>query len=607
MLTYDDGSTSAQYTYDALNRKIAETVNYGSFSLSYSYTYTSNGLKKSFTGPDGIKYEYTYDAGGRIKSIHIPGKGSITYNEYTWNKPKTVSLPGGTVKNYTYDPLQRYTEIKSDDQNDSTLMDYDYASDKMDNILIKNTEQGNYSYNYDDIYQLTAADNPGADDETYTYDAAGNRVTASGTPGTWTFNQNNELIRYGDVSFEYDANGNMIKKTQGSQVTNYFYDGDDRLVRIEDGAGSVIAQYYYDPFGRRLWKDVSGTRTCFAYAEEGLIGEYNAAGSQLKAYGYRPGSLWTTDPLFMKAGSQYYFYHNDHLGTPQKMTDMNGTIVWSASYTSFGKATIDPASTIINNLRFPGQYYDAETGLCNNYNRYYSQEIGAYIIRDPMIEMALVIAYAYSENNPINKMDPLGLADCIRHDSIWPGSCIWDKILYPVFPVTNLVHFAGVGFARTFLDISANYLAPIPIIGNLAFSLAVHIYVDTLVHTQIYKDNYTNLGFYGVHGVNIGGKVFFGTYDTDERFANSSYDQSKVINDSFLVEAISNYNSNTWTSYFDTNSLYGGNHGSNHNLTDYNFSIMYESIQVWAIKGTPTNIDTWAGGLGDVIKSRCTF
>ena len=57
-----------------------------------------------------------------------------------------------------------------------------------------------------------------------------------------------------------------------------------------------------------------------------------AAGNEVKAYGYKPGSLWTTDPLFMKTDGQYYFYHNDHLGTPQKMTDVSGAVVWSAKY-----------------------------------------------------------------------------------------------------------------------------------------------------------------------------------------------------------------------------------------------------------------------------------
>ena len=69
-----------------------------------------------------------------------------------------------------------------------------------------------------------------------------------------------------------------------------------------------------------MWKDVGGTKTYFLYSDEGLAGEYDESGAEIKTYGYKSGSTWTTDPLFMKEGSTYYFYHNDHLGTPQKIT-----------------------------------------------------------------------------------------------------------------------------------------------------------------------------------------------------------------------------------------------------------------------------------------------
>ena len=54
--------------------------------------------------------------------------------------------------------------------------------------------------------------------------------------------------------------------------------------------------------------------------------------------------------------------HNDHLATPQKMTDGSGAVVWSADYKPFGEVNIT-TNTITNNLRFPGQCHDAETGL----------------------------------------------------------------------------------------------------------------------------------------------------------------------------------------------------------------------------------------------------
>jgi RHS repeat-associated protein len=241
----------------------------------------------------------------------------------------------------------------------------------------------------------------------------GNRLTSSDTTGTWTYNDNNELNAHNDTSYEYDDKGNMTKKTIGGVVTNYIYNQEDRLVEVRDGSDSLISSYYYDPFGRRLWKEVGGVRTYFLYSDEGLIGEYDSWGSEIKTYGYAPGSTWTTDPLFMKDGGDYYFYQNDHLGTPQQMTSVNGGVVWLAKYSSFGDAEVDPSSNIINLLRFPGQYYDQETSLHYNYHRYYHSDIGRYMKVDPLTKGYDISrqehTYSYTMNNPIAFIDPLGL------------------------------------------------------------------------------------------------------------------------------------------------------------------------------------------------------
>jgi len=187
----------------------------------------------------------------------------------------------------------------------------------------------------------------------------------------------------------------------------------------------LISNYYYDPFGRRLWKEIGGVKTYFVYADEGLVAEVDAAGTVIKSYGYRPGSTWTTDPLFMKVGGQYYFCQNDHLGTPQKLTAVNGAVVWSAKYSSFGEAKVDLPSTITNNLRFPGQYFDEETGLHYNRFRYYDQKIGKYLRTDPLGLNGEINLYTYALNNPVVLIDPWGLYDitvtawCKRY----PRSC----------------------------------------------------------------------------------------------------------------------------------------------------------------------------------------
>ena len=382
--SYDDGETSASYDYDALRRKISETLDYGGVTLSQSYDYYKNGLKKSYTGPDNLTYSYTYDANNQLTAVEVPGQGFVTTNLYQWNRPSQITLPGGSTKSYTYDNLMRLTRITMKDSGGSTLIDYQYSHDRTGNIIANNTEHGNYGYTYDELYRLTSADKPVLTDESYTYDSVGNRLTAAGIIDQWVYNQNNELKSAADVSFAYDANGNTISRLMNGQVVHqYGYDVDNRMTSVTDSTGSNIATYGYDPFGRRLWKEVSGTRIYFFYSSEGLVGEYDATGAEIKTYGYQPNSSWTTDPIFMKQGGQYYWYLNDHLGTPRKMINTGGNVVWSVTYDSFGKAYVD-VENVVNNLRFAGQYFDEETGLHYNWNRYYDPDMARYLSEDPI-------------------------------------------------------------------------------------------------------------------------------------------------------------------------------------------------------------------------------
>ncbi|RKZ51246.1 MAG: hypothetical protein DRQ99_33320 [Candidatus Parabeggiatoa sp. nov. 3] len=283
------------------------------------------------------------------------------------------------------------------------LMDYEYEHSPANNITKKTTEQGEYAYQYDELSRLTQATNPVLEDEHYTYDLLSNRLTASGVEGS--YDANNALLSYGDVEFEYDASGNVVKKTDGSQVTHYEYNVEGRLVRVTDSEDNLIAEYDYDPLGRRIWKEVEGVRTYFVYAAYGLIGEYDDSGVEIKGYGYLPDSMWTTNPLFHKTNGSYYWYQNDHLGTPQKLLDSQGNVVWAAVYEAFGKARVD-VNLVENHLRFAGQYFDSETGLHYNWHRYYEPTTGRYLRVDPIPSVNL---YAYVLGNPVSFVDPFGL------------------------------------------------------------------------------------------------------------------------------------------------------------------------------------------------------
>ncbi len=103
-----------------------------------------------------------------------------------------------------------------------------------------------------------------------------------------------------------------------------------------------------------------------------------------------------------------YYFINDHLGTPQKMIDTQGDIVWEADYKPFGEVDVGN-ETVQNRFRFPGQYFDSETGLYYNYHRYYDPENGVYLSADPVGWTGSINLYQYAFNNPILEIDPEGL------------------------------------------------------------------------------------------------------------------------------------------------------------------------------------------------------
>ena len=107
-----------------------------------------------------------------------------------------------------------------------------------------------------------------------------------------------------------------------------------------------------------------------------------------------------------------------------KLLNQSGVTVWSATYDAFGRATVDAASTVTNNFRYPGQYYDAETGLHYNWMRYYDPNIGRYVTSDPIGLRGGINEYTYVNGNTLRWIDPNGLKMFC-----FPGMKCWsDKI-----------------------------------------------------------------------------------------------------------------------------------------------------------------------------------
>ena len=140
-------------------------------------------------------------------------------------------------------------------------------------------------------------------------------------------------------------------------------------------------------------------------------------------------SLLTTHSSLASAATsptaQLYYYHLDHLGTPKKITDQQKAVVWDMELDPFGNEPAISSNRITNNLRFPGQYADSETGLYYNMHRYYEPRLGRYLQPDPILQHGitnfkyflhvlkiipeLFTDYPYVANNPVILTDVLGL------------------------------------------------------------------------------------------------------------------------------------------------------------------------------------------------------
>ncbi len=405
LASWDDGSYSATYTYDKNDRKRSETVNYGTFSLSHQYTYDAAGNKASYTAPDGTVITYHWDK-DRLQRVELPTVGSINYASYRWASPDLITYPGGGQRQIALDPLLRPETIVAKDPAANAVMDFAYTYDAAGNITQKVTATLTYDYTYDVLDRLTESASA-LEVEGWTYDPNGNRLTDNLNPGSWRYNDNDELTESPAATYTYDEAGNPLTKSEGGQILSYVYNAENRLVRVTDGT-NPIGEYTYDPFGRRLKKVTQTETRYFHYSDEGLVGEYDVAGNPVRHYGYEPDSTWTTSPLYQRQGREVAFYQNDHLGTPQRLVKANGAVVWAGQYRAFGEVT-ETISIWANPLRFPGQYYDQETGQHYNYFRDYDPSTGRYTQRDPIGLAGGLSVYMYVAGNPNRFLDPLGL------------------------------------------------------------------------------------------------------------------------------------------------------------------------------------------------------
>ncbi|WP_447795399.1 RHS repeat-associated core domain-containing protein [Pseudomonas farris] len=418
------------YTYDAQGNLATQLhtprTNEATQLEKLGYEYERANRLNRIDYPTGFSIHYLRNAAGQVSQVQIR-RGADEPTTFVrdlaylpFGPLKSLTWSNGTTLQRTYDLDYRLTAQTVAGRSST------YAYDATGNITkIQSSSLGDLNYSYDALDRLTEEANA-TRQQAFSYDAVGNRTNKTLTPlvegkvqdsavTTYQYGaSNNRLIQIDDHLVSSDATGNLIKDRDNRQFS---YDEQNRLSSVKID-GLIRAQFRYNALGQRTQKITPQGVTTFLYGLGGeLLGEtlFDSHGMKLTSQLYiwleglpLGGVSVNYDMTGSIADSTLFYLHSDHLNTPRIATNAAQDMVWELKSDAFGVGKASGSLTL--NLRFPGQYYDVETELYYNYFRDYDPEIGRYVESDPIGLNGGLNTYGYVEGNPINFIDPYGLA-----------------------------------------------------------------------------------------------------------------------------------------------------------------------------------------------------
>jgi YD repeat-containing protein len=184
-----------QYDYDALGNVVKETP-------------LQNG-SNNFLG----FRTYTYDAKNRLATIADTKVGTFGFGYDAMDWRTSLTYPNGVTTSYAYDNAYRITSIATKNAVGNIVDGWSYQYDSVGNRISKTDMDGKVeSDSYDNTYRLTEARYADGTREAFTYDPVGNRMTRtdeSGTTAQYSYDIANQMLKVGNDTFVYDANGSM--------------------------------------------------------------------------------------------------------------------------------------------------------------------------------------------------------------------------------------------------------------------------------------------------------------------------------------------------------------------------------------------------------------
>ncbi|MEU9915188.1 RHS repeat-associated core domain-containing protein [Streptomyces sp. NPDC051001] len=409
-----------------------ETVN----GRHLSYEYDLLGRVTQRTTPSGASSRWTYDAVGNRSQLEASGR--IVRFDHDWSGLETARHIGeGVSLQQKYDGLGRLTAQELSTRDDDILQRaYTYAEDG--NLIgIDDMRSGSRRFTLDAGNRVTSV-HASNWTERYAYDEAGNLTDASWPtkhPGSDAAGSRayvgTRVTRAGDTRYEYDVLGRVIMRqkkrlSRKPDTWRYTWDSENRLTSVVTPDGNRW-RYVYDPLGRRTAKQ--------RLAADGLTiteqVDFTWDGVILCEETTRVASVpqqmtltWEHDGLHPitqteriaaadapqeEIDSRFFAIVTDLIGTPTELVDEAGGVAWYTRSTLWGSTTWNADASAYTPLRFPGQYYDPETGLHHNYFRHYDPETARYMSPDPLGLAPAPNPVAYVPN-PHTGVDLLGLS-----------------------------------------------------------------------------------------------------------------------------------------------------------------------------------------------------
>jgi RHS repeat-associated protein len=416
--TVTDARGTTNYVYDNRDHLTSITQPGGQ---AVQYTYNTAGNRLTLTTAAGTT-QYGYDDAGRLSSATDPALGVTSYVYDNLGLRTQKNLPNGVTVDYTYDSLNRLTDINQH-KGTTTLASYAYTLDPVGNRLSVTEVGGSIQWTYDDAHRLLSetrkdASNVTTYQATFAYDPVGNRAsqTVNTVTTNYAYNNLDQMLTAGTVQYQYDDRGNLVRVTNGSNITQYTYDAANRLTGAALPGGTNVS-YVYDADGHRVQQTVGSTVTNYLWDEASpyadVVLETNGSGSILASY-----VLGETELLSQTRSGTTNYYLQDGQGSMNALANNAGSVTDTYNYSAFGE-TFNHTGTTVNPYQYTGQQFDSQTGLYDLRARYYDPTIGRFLSQDTysynVNDPYQLNRYVYAANNAVNAMDPLGLQAFVEY------------------------------------------------------------------------------------------------------------------------------------------------------------------------------------------------